>query len=46
MHPAGSVSIESVSKKLASLLPVPCQYSHAGSELVFSVIVRLFSGTR
>ena len=26
--------------------PVPCQNSHTGSELVFSAIVRLFSGIR
>ena len=26
--------------------PVPCQNSRSGSELVFSVLVRLFSGTR
>jgi hypothetical protein len=28
------------------ILPVPCQNSRTGSELVFSVIVRLLSGTR
>ena len=26
--------------------PVPCHNSHTGSELVFSVLVRLLSGTR
>jgi predicted component of type VI protein secretion system len=26
--------------------PVPCHNSHSGSEVVFSVLVRLLSGTR
>jgi hypothetical protein len=32
--------------QLVAEIPVPCQNSRNGSELVFSVVVRLLSGTR
>ncbi|MGI8451453.1 MAG: hypothetical protein ACR2MP_30565 [Streptosporangiaceae bacterium] len=38
--------LPSIDRWLAQVQPVPCRNSHMGSELVFSVPVRLLSGTR
>jgi DNA-binding transcriptional LysR family regulator len=41
-----TVSVEDLAGQSVARVPVPCHNSHTGSELVFSVFVRLLSGTR